>query len=127
MVQTQKAGDDKLLSLVHKNMGRVYMDQRRWHAAIRFFVLSKQSEALVECFFELNDYEDMEELMDALPEGDPILADIARKMESVGLCHSAVKGFVKVGQARYYTASEHSKSHVFVSVLKQAPAQQHAQ
>lgn len=97
-MQTHKAGDDKLLAQVHENMGEVYMGRRRWEKAVRHFVQCKNSAKLADCFFEMEDYEDVEELVDALPEGNPLLQSIAERLESVGLCESAVKGYVKMGQ-----------------------------
>lgn len=51
---------------------------------------------LAQCFYELEDFASLTKLVDVLTEGQPLLADIGRKLQSVGLCNDALASFLKV-------------------------------
>ena len=53
---------------------------------------------LVECFYALEDFVALGRLMDALPDGSALLANIGEKFQSVGLCQEGVVAFLKVGR-----------------------------
>lgn len=57
---------------------------------------AKNSEMLVECFYALEDFASLGTLMDALPEGTPLLLNVGDKFQSVGLCNEGVAAFIKV-------------------------------
>jgi WD repeat-containing protein 35 len=88
--------DDKLLADVHRQMGQVYMDRRRWKKATRYFVLSKQTDKLAECLFQLGDMATLKDLQGHLPENSPVHKQLASKYESIGMCKQAVDCYVKV-------------------------------
>ena len=88
--------DDKLLAEVHRSMGQVYMDRRRWRKASLFFVMSKQTDKLAECLFQLGDLATLKELQAHLPGNSPVHKDLAAKYESIGLCEDAVRCYVQV-------------------------------
>ena len=88
--------NDKLLAEVHRSMGQVYMDRRRWRKASLFFVMSKQTDKLAECLFQLGDFSTLKELQAHLPGNSPVHKDLAAKYESIGLCDDAVRCYVQV-------------------------------
>lgn len=88
--------DDALLAEVHRNMGQVYMDRRRWKKASRYFVLSKESEKLAECLFQMGDFTTLRELRGHVPDSSPVHRQLAGKYESLGMCEDAVDCYVKV-------------------------------
>jgi WD repeat-containing protein 35 len=88
--------DDKLLAEVHRQIGQVYMDRRRWKKAMRYFVLCKQTDKLAECLFQLGELARLKELQSHLPEASPVHRQLAFKYESIGLCEDAVACYVKV-------------------------------
>lgn len=51
---------------------------------------------LAQCFYHLEDFASLTKLVEVLTEGQPMLADIGRKLQSVGLCTEAVAAFTKV-------------------------------
>lgn len=51
---------------------------------------------LVHCFYQLEDVSGLVKLTEVLTEGQPLLADIGAKLQSVGLCADAVAAFLKV-------------------------------
>lgn len=88
--------DDKLLAEVHRNMGQVYMDRRRWRKASIYFVMSKQTDKLAECLFNMGDLSTLQELRSHLPDSSSVHKQLAGKYESIGLCEEAVDCYVKV-------------------------------
>jgi WD repeat-containing protein 35 len=54
---------------------------------------------LVQCFYQLEDFSGLVKLTEVLTEGQPLLADIGAKLQSVGLCADAVTAFLKVCHA----------------------------
>lgn len=52
---------------------------------------------LAQCFYQLEDFASLTKLVEVLTEGQPMLADIGKKLQSVGLCTEAVAAFSKVG------------------------------
>jgi hypothetical protein len=61
---------------------------------------AKNSEMLVECFYALEDFVALGRLMDALPDGSPLLTNIGEKFQSVGLCNEGVTAFLKAGDTK---------------------------
>lgn len=57
---------------------------------------SRNTAMLAQCFYQLEDFAGLTRLVDVLTEGQPLLADIGRKLQSVGLCTEAVAAFAKV-------------------------------
>lgn len=51
---------------------------------------------LAQCFYQLEDFASLTKLVEVLTEGQPLLADIGKKLQSVGLCTEAVAAFTKV-------------------------------
>lgn len=59
---------------------------------------------LAQCFYQLEDFASLTKLVEVLTEGQPLLADLGRKLQSVGLCSEAVAAFSKVGVAEWRVA-----------------------
>lgn len=56
---------------------------------------------LAQCFYQLEDFASLTKLVEVLTEGQPLLADLGRKLQSVGLCSEAVAAFSKVGAVEW--------------------------
>lgn len=81
----------------YNQMGSYFGDRHQYVQASRYYELAKNNEKLVDCFYNMEDYEALEKLADSLDEKDHLLVKIAGMFTSVGLCHQAVKCYVKVG------------------------------
>eukprot|EP00899_Mesostigma_viride_P008010 jgi/Mesvir1/1720/Mv21173-RA.1 len=97
---TEGGGDDALLVTAWNRMGDYYADRQKWSKAVQYYAQAKNSERLVECFYMLEDFSGLEKLIYAVPEGSPLLPDIAEKFLSVGLCEQAVAGYLKAGEVK---------------------------
>ncbi|KAL6750533.1 intraflagellar transport protein [Haematococcus lacustris] len=93
-------GDDTQLVNAWNKIGQYYSDRHKWAKAAQFYTQAKNSEMLVECFYELEDFVALGRLMDALPEISPLLLTVGEKFQSVGLCNEGVAAFLKAGDTK---------------------------
>lgn len=67
---------------------------------MKFYQTAQDNESLVEAYFKLEDFESLEKLLDLLPENSPILDSIGERFQSMGLCESASKAYLKSGDVK---------------------------
>eukprot|EP00965_Chrysotila_dentata_P177567 5865856-Pleurochrysis_carterae.AAC.1 len=60
---------------------------------------AKNTLALIDCYFKLEEFDSLEKLITVLPEGSPLLLDIGRKLSTVGMANEAVAAFLRSGDA----------------------------
>lgn len=89
-----------LLTSLCLSAGQYYSDRHKWAKAAQYYAQSKSSDMLVECFYALEDFTALGKLMDALPDGSPLLNSVGEKFQSVGLCNEGVAAFLKVSAMR---------------------------
>ena len=82
--------------------------------AAAYYAQSKNSEALADALYRLEDFDGLEQLTAALPEGGPLLLHLGERFQSVGLCQQAAAAYIKV------LSQAASFSWVLVKVLVQA-------
>lgn len=93
-------GDDVLLVKAWNNIGEYYMDRYKWTHAAQYFGMSRNYPKLVECYFMMEDFKHLEDIIKHLPEGDPVLMNIGKKFTRVGMAEPAVTAFLKAGSIR---------------------------
>ena len=64
--------------------------------AASYYAQAKNSEALADALYRLEDFEGLEQLTAALPEGSPLLLHLGERFQSVGLCQPAAAAYIKV-------------------------------
>lgn len=84
LVQTGGAGDDELLQLAWNRIGDYYAERQKWAKAVQYYSQAKNAEALIDCYYILEDFAGLESLIERLPEGSPLLSTIGLKLQSVG-------------------------------------------
>jgi WD repeat-containing protein 35 len=57
-------------------------------------------QALVECYYIVEDYTKLANIVDSVPEGSGLLTNVAYKLQSVGLTDGAAKAFMKAGDIK---------------------------
>ena len=70
-----------------------------WAACVQaagYYAQAKNSQALADALYRLEDLEGLDQLTAALPEGDALLLHLAESFQSVGLCQQAVSAYLKV-------------------------------
>lgn len=91
-------GGDKLMSEAANRIGHYFADRLKWEHAAQYFQQGGNKKRLAECYYRLEDYSKLQSMVYTLPEGDPLLPDIAAMFGAVGLCDPAVQAFTKCGK-----------------------------
>ncbi|RHY02769.1 hypothetical protein DYB25_007139 [Aphanomyces astaci] len=81
-------------------IGEYYADRHKWEKAIKYYAQASNVPALVQCYYTLGDFTTLDTLVNDLPEGSPLLEEMARKFTRAGLCNSAVNAFLKMGDIK---------------------------
>ena len=93
-------GNDELLAVAYDKIGDYYADRQKWSKAVKSYKEANNLEALVSCYYTIEDFAGLEDLVRALPESTKLLKDIGDKFQSVGMCGSAVDAFLKLGDVK---------------------------
>lgn len=93
----ESGGDDVALVTAWNKVGAYYSDRQKWAKAAQFYTQARNTSMLAQCFYQLEDFASLTKLVEVLTEGQPLLADLGRKLQSVGLCSEAVAAFSKYG------------------------------
>merc|ERR1719440_381845 len=93
-------GNEDLLQQAWSAIGDYYRDRGKWMNAAQYYAKAQNNAALINAYYFLEDYDSLEQLITYLPEGSPVLADIAAKLTSVGLCEQAVQAYLRLGDVK---------------------------
>eukprot|EP00904_Undaria_pinnatifida_P002695 jgi/Undpi1/12426/HiC_scaffold_5.g02098.m1 len=96
----QGGGDDAQLLTAWGKVGEHYAERGKWGKAVPFFKQAKNLEMMAECFYRLEDYAGLRELLDVLPHGSNELANLGTMFESVGLGEDAVRALLRLGNPK---------------------------
>eukprot|EP00516_Mucochytrium_quahogii_P007622 CAMPEP_0203752874 /NCGR_PEP_ID=MMETSP0098-20131031/6733_1 /ASSEMBLY_ACC=CAM_ASM_000208 /TAXON_ID=96639 /ORGANISM=" , Strain NY0313808BC1" /LENGTH=1294 /DNA_ID=CAMNT_0050643241 /DNA_START=364 /DNA_END=4245 /DNA_ORIENTATION=- len=94
------SGDDELLRRAWKEIGDYYASRQKWNKAVQYYASAKEPAALVECYYLLEEYMCLEKLVRIIPQGSPLLCNIGKKFQSVGMSQSACLAFLKAGDVK---------------------------
>ncbi len=67
-------GEDALLEQAWNAIGDYCADRMRWQQAVTYYQQGQNQEKLVECYYMLEDYEGLENIVNVLPENHRLLA-----------------------------------------------------
>jgi len=96
----QGYGDDNDNTLALNNIGDYYADRQKWNKAVQYYAQSKNAAQLIECYYMLEDFKNLEKSINMLPEGNPLLKVIGEKFISVGMVTEAVNAYIRGGEPR---------------------------
>jgi len=96
----QGYGDDNDNTLALNNIGDYYADRQKWSKAVQYYAQSKNAAQLIECYYMLEDFVNLEKHINMLPEGNPLLKVIGEKFISVGMVTQAVNAYIRGGEPR---------------------------
>lgn len=69
-------------------------------SAVEYYELAKNTGKMIECYYNLEDWKDLEGMIDALPEEDPLLETIGDMFAANAVHNNAVKAYVKLGKVK---------------------------
>jgi WD repeat-containing protein 35 len=93
-------GDDELLSLAWNRIGDYYAARQKWAKAAQYYTQAKNSEALVDCYYILENFKELEKVASSLPEGSSLLKAIGEKFQSVGIAEHAMAAYLRGGEVK---------------------------
>lgn len=93
-------GEDELLHIAYTRLGDYYADRQQYNQAIPFYERAKANDMLVECYYVVERYSAIVDLIDVLPEGNALLQNIGKKLQSIGLSEAAARAFVKANDIK---------------------------
>lgn len=94
------SGYDDILQIAYNELGNYYADRFKWNKAANYYSLAKNYEGMIEAFFNIEDFESLEQMILNIPEGSNILLDMGDKFQNVGLCEAAVKCYKRAGDVK---------------------------
>jgi WD repeat-containing protein 35 len=93
-------GDDELLTLSWNRIGDYYAARQKWAKAVQYYAQAKNNEALVDCYYILEDFKSLEKIMYSLADGSTLLKAIGERFQSVGISEAAVQAYIKAGDVK---------------------------
>jgi WD repeat-containing protein 35 len=90
-------GNDRLIRDAWDQIGYYFADRMKWKKASQYFALSHNNIQLIECFYRLEQFNDLKKMIDDLPEESPLLVVLAKRFECVGMINEAVEAYLKGG------------------------------
>ena len=97
----QAGGDgDGLVGQARARVGDFYADRQQWDRAIACYEKSPAHESLIECLYMAERFEKMISLISTLPENSPLLINIGRKLQLVGITEGAAKAYLRAGDVK---------------------------
>lgn len=89
-----------MLKKAYKNLGDYSAERQKWAKAAKYFKLSHDYESLTHAYYKLEDFTNMEKLVEVIPENSTILENLGERFQTMGLCTAAVAAFVKFGDVK---------------------------
>ena len=74
-------------------IGDYYADRQKWQHAVTYYSQGRNQERLADCYYMLEDYNNLTKLSDALPENNPLLP--VRELSVKSYTQSHTYGHVK--------------------------------
>jgi WD repeat-containing protein 35 len=81
----QGVGDDDILKEAYNKMGDFCVDKQRWSKAAYYFQQSNNYESLIDVYYRLEQFANLDKLIDDIPSTSSALPLLAEKMQSIGI------------------------------------------
>ena len=75
----QGAGNDEDLKRAYKNLGDYSAERGKWAKACKYYQTAQDNESLVEAYFKMEDFNNLENLLAILPENSPVLEHLGER------------------------------------------------
>jgi WD repeat-containing protein 35 len=69
-------GNDDILHQAYEKIGDYYSDRFKWKQAASYYKKCNNQQKLAETYYNLEDYEGLKTVTDAIPEGNPFLMEL---------------------------------------------------
>lgn len=76
-------------------IGNYFGERYNWEEAVQYYEKASNTEKLVQCYYKLEDYASLENLIDVLQPNDPLLLSLGSMFASVGMGKQSVEAYLK--------------------------------
>jgi WD repeat-containing protein 35 len=77
---------DNQLENAYKEIGNHFANLKSWENAKEYYEKAHNIEGLMESFYHLEQYDELENLISRLPEKSPLLSKLGQMLATVGMC-----------------------------------------
>ena len=95
LLKSGGGGTDRDVEEAWNCIGDYYAERHKWDEAVQYYEKASNTERLVQCYYILEDYPSLENLIDILQPNDPLLMTLGQMFASVGMGKQAVEAFLK--------------------------------
>ncbi len=88
-------GTDAVIAKAWDRIGLHFFERCKWKKAVHSFTQANNYEKLADCYFRMGDYEKLATLPGAIPDGSPLLPNLAGLFECVGMADEAVECYLR--------------------------------
>lgn len=100
MMKNGVSAPDIVLETAYNSTGEYFAQYNNWSAAIEYFELAKNKAQMVECYYQLEDYDSLRKIIEEIPERDPLLRKIAEMFATDAVYDVAVDVYTKLYDIR---------------------------
>ncbi|XP_037949951.1 WD repeat-containing protein 35 [Teleopsis dalmanni] len=100
VVQLYRMGSgisDQQMETAWLQIGNHYANLRVWENAKEYYDKAHNIEGLMNALYNLEQFDELEQCIQKLPEKSPLLTKMAEMLASVGMCSEAVNAYLKFG------------------------------
>lgn len=91
---------DQQMENAYKEIGDHFANMRVWESAREYYEKAHHIEGLMETFYHLEKYDELENLITRLPEKSSLLSRLGQMLATVGMTEQAVEAFKKCGDVK---------------------------
>lgn len=91
---------DQQMENAYREIGNHFASMRSWESAREYYEKAHHIEGLMETFYHLEKYDELEHLISRLPEKSPLLSRLGQMLATVGMTEKAVEAFKKCGDVK---------------------------
>lgn len=91
---------DQQMETAYREIGNHFANMRVWESAREYYEKAHHIEGLMETFYHLEKYDELENLITRLPEKSPLLSRLGQMLATVGMTEKAVEAFKKCGDVK---------------------------
>lgn len=91
---------DQQMENAYREIGNHFANLRSWESAREYYEKAHNIEGLMDTFYHLEKYDELENLITRLPEKSPLLSKLGQMLSTVGCCDTAVEAYKKFGDVK---------------------------
>lgn len=96
---------DQQMENAYREIGNHFANLKAWESAREYYEKAHYVEGLMETFYHLEKYDELESLIGKLPEKSPLLGKLGQMLATVGLTEKSVEAYKKCGDIKSAVAT----------------------